>query len=113
MYQHTREGNSFKPTKICSLENGFWLLRYAGRQSKNDKRWCRKNDHKHKNQTDKLKGNREREKYAGNLIAKYNCKDHSSQPMVLSENRIDLTWALIVQLVGFKFFSFLSYVCEI
>ena len=31
MHQHTREGNSLKPIKMSSLENGFWLLRYAGR----------------------------------------------------------------------------------
>ena len=31
VHQHTREGNSSKPTKMCSLENGLWLLMYAGR----------------------------------------------------------------------------------
>ena len=31
MHQNMREGNSLKPTKMCSLKNGLWLLRYAGR----------------------------------------------------------------------------------
>ena len=29
VHQYTREGNLLKPTKMCSLENGLWLLRYA------------------------------------------------------------------------------------
>ena len=27
VHQYTREGNSLKPTKMCSLENGLWLLK--------------------------------------------------------------------------------------
>ena len=30
-HQHTREGNSLKPTKLYSLKNGLWLLKYARR----------------------------------------------------------------------------------
>ena len=27
VHQHTREGNSSKPTKMCSLKNGLWLIK--------------------------------------------------------------------------------------
>ena len=50
VHQHTWEGNSFKPMKMCSLENRLWLLRYAGRSTpKMIKRWCRKTAIKVKN----------------------------------------------------------------
>ena len=53
-----------KPTKMCSLENGLWLLRYAGRPSpKMIKRWSRKTATKVKWLTPQIKGERwERER---------------------------------------------------
>ena len=43
VHQLTREGNSLKPTTMCSLENGLWLLKYAGRPiKKNVIKWSRK-----------------------------------------------------------------------
>ena len=59
----TREGNSLKPTKMCSLENELWLLRYAWRPTpKMIKRWRRKTATNVENQPHKLKGNAERER---------------------------------------------------
>ena len=43
LHQHMREGNSLKPTNLCSLKNRLWLLRYVGRPTpKMIKRWTRK-----------------------------------------------------------------------
>ena len=43
VHQHTREGNSLKPTKMCSLKNRLCLLKYAGRPTpKNVIMWSRK-----------------------------------------------------------------------
>ena len=49
---------------MCSLENGLWLLRYAGRPTpKNDKKMEQKNGHKRKILTLQIKkGNAERER---------------------------------------------------
>ena len=49
---------------MCSLENGLWLLRYAGRPTpKNDKKMEQKNGHKRKILTPQIKkGNAERER---------------------------------------------------
>ena len=42
VHQHTR-GSLLKPTKMCSLKNGLWLLKYAGRLTpKMIKRWSKK-----------------------------------------------------------------------
>ena len=60
MHQHTREGNSLKPTKFYSFVNGLWLLKYAGRLApKNDSKLEYKNSHKRKI-SHKIKGNAER-----------------------------------------------------
>ena len=51
---------------MCSLENGLWLLRYAGRTTPRImKRWSKKTaaNVKKKNQPHKLKGNAERERH--------------------------------------------------
>ena len=63
VHQYT-EGNSLKPTKMCSLENGLWLLRYAGRPTpKMIKRWSGKPATKVKILTPQIKGERwERER---------------------------------------------------
>ena len=64
VHQYMREGNLLKPTKMCSLENGLWLLRYAGRPTpKMIKRWSRKTATNVKYWPRKLKGERwERER---------------------------------------------------
>ena len=40
---------------MCSLENGLWLLRYAGRPPKNYKKMEKKNGHKRKKLTPQIK----------------------------------------------------------
>ena len=61
-HQRTREGNLLKPTKMCSLENGLWLLRYVERPTpKMIKRWSRKTATNVKKLPHKLKGNAERD----------------------------------------------------
>ena len=64
---HTKEGNSLELTKMCSLENGLWLLRYAERLTpKMIKRWSRKtatNVRKKINPTNQGGTLREKERY--------------------------------------------------
>ena len=44
---YMREGNLSKPTKMWSLENGLWMLKYAGRPTpKNDKKMKKKNGYR-------------------------------------------------------------------
>ena len=64
MHQYSRKGNSFKPTKMCSLKNGLRLLRYAGRPiPKMIKRdGVEKTATNVINQPHKLKGNAKRER---------------------------------------------------
>ena len=66
MHQHTREEKSIKPTKMCSLENGLWLLRYAGRPTpkKIIKKWTRKTASNKKINPTNQKGNAGRDAYA-------------------------------------------------
>ena len=47
--QHTREGNSLKPTKMCYLKNGLWLLKKKKKKKKRgdllkkmSQKWSRK-----------------------------------------------------------------------
>ena len=64
VHQHTRDGNLLKPPKMCSLENGLWLQRYAGRPTpKMIKRWSRKTVTNVKKITPQIKkGNAEKER---------------------------------------------------
>ena len=58
--QDTREENSLKPTKMCSLKNRLWLLRPTPKVTKRD--GVRKIATNVINYPHKLKGNAERER---------------------------------------------------